>query len=47
MREQNLAFKKKLHESKIRTARRHGLQRLCGALALGISASVLYLYYLR
>ncbi|MGB6055849.1 MAG: hypothetical protein WBG17_11500 [Burkholderiaceae bacterium] len=47
MREQNLAFKKKLYESKIRTTRRHSLQRACGALALGISVGVLFFYYLR
>jgi hypothetical protein len=47
MREHNLAFKKKLHESRIRTTRRLGLQRACGFLAVGASFAVLYLHYLR
>ncbi len=46
MREDNIAFKKKLHESRIRTARRVNLQRASGLVALGASLVMLYIHYL-
>ncbi|HTN65285.1 MAG TPA: hypothetical protein VL051_03745 [Burkholderiaceae bacterium] len=46
MRKENIAFKKKLHESRIRTERRANLQRAGGLLALGASLVMLYVHYL-
>lgn len=46
MREDNMAFKKKLRESRIRTARRHHLQLAGGLLAAVASLMMLYVHYL-
>jgi hypothetical protein len=46
MREDNMAFKKKLHETKIQEARRHNLQWACGLSALVAALVLLSARYL-
>ncbi len=46
MREDNIAFKKKLHENKIQEARRHNVQWACGLSALVAALVLLSARYL-
>lgn len=46
MREDNIAFKKKLQESRLRAARRLQLQRTGGFLLLSTCLLALYIHYL-
>lgn len=48
MREQNLAFKQKLRESKIRTTRRHNFQMLaCALTAISATLAIAALQFVR
>lgn len=46
MRETNIAFRKRVHESRIRTVRRGNFQITFGLLALAFAMAALYLRYL-
>jgi hypothetical protein len=46
MRTDNVAFRKRIHESRIKTVRRSNIQITFGLLTLAMAMAILYLRYL-